>query len=127
MLKIRAEQMEVFRQYMLRGFEDLMVEHLNRYLPEKSAAVGEEGLRGLIRDGIEKARARGFTIEYDVSRYIALMLLLGPEFEEDERLPWAAEILADERLGGGRKTMDALYERANEYLLHAQTGEGDHS
>ena len=124
MLIIRAEQMATFKHYMLKSFEDDLVVHLNRYLPKQSADLGEEALRGFIREGIHKAKSHGFTIEYDISRYIALMLLLGREFDMDDKLPWASEILADERLGGGRKTMDALYEKANAYLLHAKQEEG---
>lgn len=104
-----------------------MVAHVNRHLPTRSARVGEDALRALIRDGVQRANGHGFTIEYDVSRYIILMLMLGRGFDEDDKIPWAREMLADQGLGGGRRTMDALYERANAYLLRTADREGERS
>jgi len=100
---------------------------VNRHLPTRSARVGEDALRALIRDGVQRANGHGFTIEYDVSRYIILMLMLGRGFDEDDKIPWAREMLADQGLGGGRRTMDALYERANAYLLRTADREGERS
>lgn len=124
MLILRAEQMVAFRKKALERFERQMVSHLNRYLPKKSTALGKEGLGRLVREGMERARTHGFTLEYDMSRYIALMLLLGRRFDTDPELPWAKKILADEDLGGGRGTMDALYDRANQHLMSEHQNSG---
>lgn len=120
MLIIRDEQMAVFREHALKKFELQMVSHFNRYLPKQTKALGNKDLRSLIRDGMNKATIYGFAIEYDMSRYIALMLLLGPQFDTDPEFSWAKEILDDEDLGGGRGTMDVLYEKANQYLMNAK-------
>lgn len=116
MLRIRKEQMDVFRQYMLEQFEDKMVVHLNKYFSGRCAELGEDGVRETIRYGISQAEKYGIVIESDVSRYINLMFTFGRDFDKDPTLSWAAKILNDHDLIGRRQKMDALYEAAKRHL-----------
>jgi hypothetical protein len=114
MFKIRTEQKDAFQAEAMLDFEDRMVAHVERCLPERAATLGDVELRARIRLGIERAASVGFVAERDVCRFIDLMLVFGSEF--DRNCPWAAEILegrtADDPLG----TIHALFERGLEQL-----------
>ena len=90
--------MEVFSKYMLKLFEDRVLILLERYFPEKCKEMGEQAVRDLIKKGIEDAAGYGIKIEYDLARYICLLIILGPDFDVDTRYPWASKILNDETL-----------------------------
>ncbi len=116
MLVIRKEQMDVLDQYMLNTFENLLVDHLNRYFPEKCGELGEEGLRETIRYGIKRAEDYGIVIEHQVSLYINLMFMFNRDFDQDPALPWASEILLDPSLKGTSAKMETLYREAERHL-----------
>jgi hypothetical protein len=46
-----------------------------------------------IRDGIKRARARGFDTGPQTAHWLNLMVLLGPRFDEDPKNVWAPKIL----------------------------------
>jgi hypothetical protein len=119
MLIIRRDQMEIFREHMLKQFENLQLAHLNKYYAEECQALGEEGVREAIRYGIEQANRHDVLIEYDVSRYINLMFNFGRDFDTDPAFPWAAEILKDEGTLSGSAKMDRLYDEAEKHLSQA--------
>ncbi|MBW2247057.1 MAG: hypothetical protein JRF62_07615 [Deltaproteobacteria bacterium] len=128
MLIIREEQMEVFRKYMCRQFENRMVLHLSKYFPEECKALGEQRVRNTIRYGIERAKTYGIVIQNDVGRYTNLMFTFGRDFDKDPTLPWAGEVLNDEDLGWPTRRMDVLYEKAAKHLpdavaIHGQNAE----
>jgi len=115
MLLIRNEQMEVLKSCNLRQFEDLMVDHLNRYYPQKCKTLGDKVVRETIQYGIEKANTYTIHIEYDVSRYINLVFTFGRDFDTDENLPWASDILNDEDSISTHK-MDLLYRESGKHI-----------
>jgi hypothetical protein len=119
MLRIRKEQMDAFKEYMLKQFEDKMVIHLNKYFAGPCGELGEEGVREAIHHGVNQAETYGIVVEYDVSRYINLMFTFGRDFDKDPTLSWAASILNDQNLLGRRQKMDALYAEAGRHLAAA--------
>ena len=94
-MKIRKEQMEVFEEVRLPEFEDYMVEHLKDFSPLHSKSLGEEGIRILIRTGMERAKKHGFTHRGPVKFYIEAAILLGIDFDTDPQYPWPGKILRD--------------------------------
>ena len=92
-MTIRPEQMGVFAQIERQKFQDWIVDHLRRFFPKQCAAAGEQGLRRIVLDGIERAAGHGIKSRSGVCKYIDLMVLLGREFETDQRFPHAANIL----------------------------------
>ena len=103
-MTIRREQMLVFEESERRKYQDWMVDHLRRFFPKQCAAAGEQGLRRIVLDGIERAAGHGIKSRAGVCKYIDLMVLLGREFETDSRFPAAPKILrqpipADTRIG----------------------------
>ena len=97
MLTIRKQQMAAFERAEVKKFVDRMVIHLNKFFSGKCAALGEPKLRETIRYGIKRAATHGITTERDVYKYVDLMIVFGADFDTDQRLPWAGEILRTRR------------------------------
>ena len=118
-MKIRKEQVEALEAAAARSFQDQMVEHLKDFAPRHAEAVGEQGLREVVRLGIERAGKYGLTNRGAVRLYIELMVTLGSDFDTDPQFPWAAEVLTDEKIIGQAARTSHLYERAMVYLDRA--------
>jgi hypothetical protein len=91
MFRMRSEQKQAFRADALHDFEERVVLHVGRCFAERRAALGDDGLRALIRLGIERAGGHGIVAERDVCKFVDLMLVFGADF--DRRCPWARESL----------------------------------
>lgn len=70
-----------------------MVAHLNDSFTRQAELLGEPKLREVIRHGIKRAAVYGITIERDVCKYVDLMMVWGLDFDQDQKLPWAGQIL----------------------------------
>jgi len=92
MLTVRKQQADALAQVRGASFEDRMVAHLNRCVPEVTEPIGEPGTREVIRYGVTRARAHGFITELQLCRYIDLMCFFGVDFDSD--LEWARNVLA---------------------------------
>lgn len=92
-----------------------MVEHLRGFTPKYSAAMGEAGLRALIRQGVARAEGYGFTERGPVCFLIELSLMFGVRFDTDPLLPWA-EALGDRRILHQVARADCLHERVMAYV-----------
>ncbi|MCP3135804.1 hypothetical protein [Pyxidicoccus xibeiensis] len=92
-LTIRTAQMEVLAADLRQRFEDRLREDLVRYWPDACRELGDAGLRGRVREGVERAQAHGVSAQRDVLRFLNVVFALGPGFESDVRYPWAADIL----------------------------------
>jgi hypothetical protein len=122
MVVIRSEQMEVFAKHAAQSFEDQTVEYLARFVPKHSRLLGEEIIRRIVREGWARARDYGLTSERGVRLYVSLNFMLGGHFDADPQLPWAEEILRDEKIDTQGARADRLYLKARDYLVQA-TGE----
>lgn len=96
-------------------FEIRLERHLIRFFPEQAASLGTDGLHLFIGYGSARASTHGFNTERDICKYLDLMCVFGRDFDSDQRLPWAAEILhrpfRTSRLKMNR-LMEAALERA---------------
>lgn len=111
MLNIRHEQSAVFEQASQIDFEDRMVVHLKSFFPKHSSALGDEKMRQLIQFGIQRAGTHAFVNERDVCKFIDLMIVFDPGFDQDPACDWAGEILGDPTLTSPPEKMDRLYDR----------------
>ena len=98
MLKIRQEQWDVFSKLAQDRFEDDMVAHVQRFFPEKCAELGDDGVRGAVRDGVERAAGHELELEHDIQRFLNIMFALDLEFDTNPDHPWVAEVLEDSEL-----------------------------
>lgn len=112
MLVIRQPQLQLFADQSL---EQAAFERAPRFFPGVCDSLGEE-LRPAIRRALLKARGYGFSSQSDALQYVYVALLLGENFDDDARLPWARGILKE--ADGARRPFRAmrLYEAALRHL-----------
>ncbi len=91
------------------AFEDYMAVHLVEFSPPHAQALGEPGLRALVREGVAKAARHGWTRRGPVKFHIELMLLLGFEFDADPQYPAVAAILQDPAGGDQVERADRIH------------------
>ena len=115
MLVIREEQTNVFQQAAGITFENQMVEYLTELSPKHCTILGDAQVRRVVRYGLERAESHGLTDTRSFSLYLALMLMLGSNFDADPQLPWAANILGDQNLIDEYGRMHSLHRSAMEY------------
>ncbi len=113
MLTIRDEQM---RALSLEMFERWLQSHLRQYFPRQSARLTDDELHQTVRSGIGKGRRYGFVLEAELCRFTDIMLVMGPDFDSDPRLPWAAAILNDSELARPGVRIEMLQEAARGHL-----------
>jgi hypothetical protein len=78
--------------FRARGFADLreaLLAHVIECFPARCAALGAEALAAHVEDGMRRAEAHGLALERDISAYVELMMVFGPDFEHDARFSWA--------------------------------------
>lgn len=112
MLVIRDEQMLLLSRSLLLRFDQQAFEHVQKYFPERCAALGKKETMGLVRDGLDRARAFGFETCPDLLRYLNLLFEFGREFELSEANAWARPYLAPSDDWLPSKRMDRLMEEA---------------
>jgi hypothetical protein len=100
MLVIRQAQMDIFRDRFLQDFEDQCVRNLVERFPRRCAALGETGLRRLIRSSIKRSAEFDIRSESDVATFIDLSIKLGEDFDHREELAFEVEPLRDRSLPG---------------------------
>ena len=88
-MKIRKEQMAALDRAALKAFEDELVRHLQDFDPKHTTVLDEDGVRQVIRLGMERAAKYGLTNRGPIRFYIELMFLFGSDFDTDPWLPWA--------------------------------------
>lgn len=118
MFRIRGRTWDAFKQHAVQEFEDRMVVHLRTFLAVHCSALGDDQVRLLIRDGIERARSHGLTSERGVCTYIDLSVAFGRDF--DEAVPWAKEIFAREDIHTPQELENCLYHHALEHRDEAR-------
>jgi hypothetical protein len=112
--QIRDEQVAVFTRRLESQFARRMANHLRATFPKEVEKLGinDQGLEQLALRGLADARKYGVVNEGDVQRYLECMVILGPEFDTDERIPWAAQALRRTDLDG-----EAKMDQIDEYLI----------
>lgn len=126
MLRIRSEQVKTFACQAARDFEDRMVEYLAQFVPKQSRLLGAERVRHIVREGWARSREYGLTSERGVRLYLSLTFMLGGHFDDDPQLPWAGEILRDEKIETQSARITRLYQDARDYLAQVAGERGEH-
>lgn len=116
MLIIRKEQMDIFEDNMIKHFEDRLVAHVNSHFPDKSRELGDEHLRTMINNGVQRAKIYKVLFERDIAKYVHLVFAFHEDFDKDPELPWAAQILNDDTLVGPSTRMECLFQESKKYL-----------
>lgn len=122
-MKLSKAHMDTFSEAAVQDFEDRMVVHLDKFFPKHVEALGEDGVRKLVRTGIERAASYEITSERGVCKYIDLMVSFGEKFDKDRKLPWAGEILNDESIASPAVRIDRLFKAAKKHVRLAADAE----
>ena len=124
MFKIRKEQLDALSQASLKGFEERMVVHLNKFFQPQCRPLGEVKVREWIHYGIQRAKSYGIISERDVCKYIDLMFAFGRDFDKDRNYSLALQILTDEEITDPTQRINKLFDTALERLRQAAAAEG---
>jgi len=89
MLTIRREQMSVLARYSV---EAQLTQHARTVAPELCAQISSGHLNAVVQYCMRRCDSYGITREFDILRYLNLMLVFGVTFDRDQ--PWAAGPLA---------------------------------
>lgn len=106
---IRAEQLATFASAARSRFEEKLIDFLRGSFPNRSARLGEAGLRETVQFGIGQAGAYGIVRQCDVAKYISIMFMFGPHFDSELSSGPLYEVLRDPRLEGSSARSDALH------------------
>jgi hypothetical protein len=79
---------------MLADFYARMTRHLLEFFPNQCVLAGPDGVQTAIEEGIERSFRHEITNELDVARFIDISFIIGSDFDDGIRYPWANEILA---------------------------------
>jgi hypothetical protein len=126
MLSIRSKQREALLGVMHQEYGLQLAHELGEVFREDCEILGDEPVRRAVSLGLERAEAHGFQCKADVQRYVTLMFLHGSGFDEDPLIPWAAQILHDERLVGASVRMQVLHTTSDHYLVQSAGSDGEH-
>lgn len=121
MLVIRKTQMEALKKAADVSFEEKILIHLNQFFPDAFAAMESSGALQMIRHGIRSAKHHGFKSERNVCKYIDVMVVFGPHFDQSPKFPWAAKILSDNNITDNKARINLLVASA---LVHTDKQEG---
>ena len=86
MLTIRSPQLKVLGKVPEEGYAMSVARYLRNRFPQELEGVSDADLGNLVTRGIARASSHGFVSEREVTRYLMLMLFLGPEFDTDPKL-----------------------------------------
>jgi hypothetical protein len=111
MFRVRSEQMAAFSKTLEDSFVHRVLSRLRDGFPQHLEAQGirEPDLEALVRRGMAESRKYKVNNAGDVERYIECMVVLGPSFDVDEKIPWAGQILRRDDVDGEAK-MDQIDE-----------------
>ena len=93
--------------------------HAREVAPDVCAEMSVEHLRSVVAYCLGRCEFYGITRDYDILRYLNLMLVFGFTFDKEE--PWAAAPLAFRNPYG---RMDLLMDRA--LMQNPPSAEGEH-
>ena len=113
---IRTSQFETLSNQTAAAFEQEMRDHLFDFAPEHCKVIEEAGVREVIRLGMKRAGAYGFTNRGPIRLYLELMFMFGSEFATDPQHPWAAPFLQETMPGDQMQRAQGLYDATQKYL-----------
>lgn len=93
MLRIRSEQLDVFKKIQLQRFVDDLCQYARLEFPVETARLKTDALRLFVEKAINNAESYQITERPDVCQFLNYMFILGQDF--DQQLDWARKILSD--------------------------------
>lgn len=120
---LRPKQWQILTAVSLRNFKIRLIQHIRECFPREYAALGDPCTRVLVDLGVKLAQNHGFEGKRDICGFIDLMLIFGPDFDKDSKLPWVQTILEDSTLTSEAK-MNKLLQKGGEVLAGSRPRNG---
>lgn len=120
MLTLRHEQMKALRRQRQEQFLERLAAHARRFFPRQTEGLRAHDLRQVCRSALQRGSRHGLSTERDLCKFLNLVFVFGPEFDEDPALPWVRPFLDDPTTGPTLK-INRLYLEA---LRHENEGLG---
>ncbi len=90
---IRQIQLTKFAALAQQRFEEQAVHHMKCSFPDLYNLLGEKRSLRLLRHAQSRAARWKITGTPEICRFLNIMVVLSPHFDDDPRLPWARRIL----------------------------------
>jgi hypothetical protein len=119
-IRIRAEQVPPLDPDRERFVERAMA-FLRTHLADECRGLGDDELRAFVEHGLVKAASYGIDAQPDVCKLLALMSMLGRDFDRDPAFAWAQPYLAKVHERGPTLQIDRLQREASKRLARART------
>ena len=113
---ITEQQLKILEPYAYENYITELVEHCNECYPHLRTTMGEENLRQVLRDAVEKAEESGFTQKGSVQFYIDLLIVFGWDFETDPQYPWIKESIQSDQGKSQIRVSTELFYEVDKYL-----------
>ena len=81
---IRSDQIDSMTCSQVKSYKRRLLTFFRGTIPETTDKLTESALLDVIDEGLRKARTYGIEGDPSVKRFIGLMLLVNPRFDEDE-------------------------------------------
>jgi hypothetical protein len=116
---VRRSQLDAFAAQSARQFKNDLLDHIRRCFPRDYSRLGDSRTREFVDVGVDRARRYGFASKKGICGFVDLMLIFGPQFDDDSRVPWARAILNNRSTAEAAK-MQSLIENADAFLRSAR-------
>lgn len=122
MLVLRDPQLKALEQAALRQRESRLVQEVLDRRPGAAARMSADAVRRQVAAGIRRAEAHGILREADIRGFLRLGFVLGPDFDDADRFPWARVILGWRKENGTVKVAALEREAAKIETIHGGPG-----
>jgi len=110
--EVRRQSVERMSLAEARSTENEIILWFQFLFPVKCGLIGDERVRGLVREAFEKAAQYGIANARGAWLFSALMFVLGTGFDSDPQFPWASQALSVGSLSEEVARTDRLYTAA---------------
>lgn len=115
-MQFTENQLEKLKPSTLENYLSELVSYYNEKLPHLQKTLGNEGLRDILRQSVDKARESGFTERGPIRFYIDMLIALGWGVETDPQYPWVEENLHKTRSLSQIERSIELHHQLGNYL-----------
>lgn len=107
--------MQVFEAGVRSRYIDELVDHCHRFAPRLCKVAGEEAVRKVVENGLERAQKVGWDQQHLVQLYLELMFVLGSSFDGDPQYPWIQRYLVPSDIEDTHTRACHLFEEFADY------------
>jgi hypothetical protein len=107
---LRAFEVAIHSKYV-----DELVAHSHGFATQLCKVAGDEAVRKVVKDGLERAQKAGWDQQHLVRFYIELAFTLGSSFDRDPQYPWIQQYLAPSEIENTQTRACHLFTELSDY------------